>query len=39
MHVPKKGNFKYTEEIADAISMVAYKDKVDKSTALIQVPV
>lgn len=35
----KKGNSKYTEEIADAISMVAYKDKIDKSTALIQVPV
>ena len=35
----KKGNMKYTEEIADAISMVAYKGKSDKSTAKIQVPV
>ena len=35
----KKGNMRYTEEIADAISMVSYKDKADKSTAKIQVPV
>ena len=35
----KKGTRRYKEEIADALSMVSYKNKQDKSTAIILVPV
>ena len=35
----KSKNSKINEEIADAISMVAYKNKLDKSSAIIKVPV
>ena len=35
----KSKNSKINEEIADAISMVSYKNKLDKSSAIIKVPV